>query len=103
MAVGSIPSHFDLEETQIRDLISLLNEITPSETIEDQPIWRCNKNGVFSVKSIYHHFIDSGVNLEIQIGSEAQNAPPKSRCFFGLFTKMLSSHGQHYKDGVGQT
>lgn len=52
-----------LEKTQIQNLRSLLREITPSEVFEDQPTWRWNKNGEFSVKSKYRHFIDSGANF----------------------------------------
>lgn len=90
------------EETQIRDLKSLLCEITPSEINEDQPIWKWNKNGAFFVRSTYHHFMDSGINSINTKWIWNINPPLKSGCSFGWFTIILSSYGQHYKDRVGQ-
>jgi hypothetical protein len=42
------------EYLKLRDLINAL-ELTPGQA--DEVVWRCTKDGTFSVKSTYHLFI----------------------------------------------
>lgn len=72
---------------RVRGIKQLLKDSVPSALEEDKPIWIWEKDGNFTVESVYRHFINSGV---IPVNTKwiwKAKRPHKIRVFLWLVCK----------------